>query len=190
MSKEMEKKTKKKASGFVKDFKAFITRGNVVDMAVAVIIGAAFGAIVTGLVNFILNPVIGLAIPAGSLENWKTPLGDPIKDAVTGEYVLSEAGEYTYKAYIQWGAWIQTIISFLIIALVLFLIIRAVTKASSTLRRREMEAAAAAAEKAKEEEKVKAEAAAAVEAEKAAKLQQFYDNVEKQTKLLEEIAKK
>ena len=73
---------KHKKSTFFKDFKAFISKGNVVDMAVGVVIGGAFGKIVTGLVNYIINPFVGLFVKSGSLDSLKT--------------VIHEA---TYKAY-------------------------------------------------------------------------------------------
>ena len=79
----MAKKEKKKST-FWSDFKAFLSRGNILDMAVGVIIGAAFGKIVSGLVNYILNPIIGFFIRTGNLESWKTVLR-PEK--------LDEAGE-------------------------------------------------------------------------------------------------
>ena len=62
----------KKKSTFMKDFKAFIAKGNIIDMAVGVVIGASFGKIVTGLVNYIINPFVGMFIRSGSLDGIKT----------------------------------------------------------------------------------------------------------------------
>lgn len=111
---------------FFTEFKKFITRGNVVDMAVGVIVGGAFTAIVNGLSNFILKPVINfllaLIIGADTLSEMFTVL----KPA----YVLDEAGKATAELdlansiYIDWGSFINAIINFLLIALVLFTIVK------------------------------------------------------------------
>ncbi len=114
--------------GFFAEFKAFITRGNVIDMAVGVIIGGAFSAIVTALTNQILMPIINVilyAITGGQgMENIYTYLHKA--------YLLDEAGALTTQIdlvnsiYIDWGAFITAIINFLLIALVLFLIIKVI----------------------------------------------------------------
>ncbi|MBR2444998.1 MAG: MscL family protein [Clostridia bacterium] len=119
---------------FFEEFKKFITRGNVLDMAVGVIVGGAFTAIVNALSNNILKPIINylLALILGkdSLSNIYTFLGDPayqkneagevIKDAITGEPLIDLANSF----YIDWGAFINAIINFLLIALVLFSIVK------------------------------------------------------------------
>ena len=111
---------------FFGEFKKFITRGNVLDMAVGVIVGGAFTAIVNGLSNFILKPIINwllaLILGKNSLENIVTFLGTPAykldADGVT--QVVDLANSF----YIDWGAFINAIINFLLIALVLFTIVR------------------------------------------------------------------
>ena len=157
---------------FFKDFKAFITKGNVIDMAVGVVIGGSFGKIVTGLVNYIINPFVALFVKSGSL--------DSIKTVITPE-VLDEAGEIlTPEVAILWGTWAQTVIDFLITALCIFVVLRILMTAKN-----KMEAKKIAAEKAKaEEEKAKAdEAAAALKAR-----QEALENAQlNQAKLLEEI---
>ncbi len=101
---------------FFEDFKAFISRGNVIDMAVGVIIGGAFGKIVTSLVNDIITPLISLATGAVKFSDLK---------AVLREEVLSEAGEVAVaEVAIKYGAFLQNIIDFLIIAFSIFLVIR------------------------------------------------------------------
>lgn len=171
--------SKKKKSSFFKDFKAFITRGNVVDMAVGVVVGGAFSKIVTGLVNYILNPFVGIFVKGGSL--------DSIKTVITPE-VLDEAGAVkTEEVAILWGTWIQTVIDFLIVALCIFVVIRILGKVRSVF---EAEAIAAAAKKAEEDAKAAEEAkAAAAEAEAAiAKKQaQLEESLLNQEKLLCEI---
>ncbi len=157
---------------FFKDFKAFITRGSVIDMAVGVVIGGSFGKIVTGLVNYIINPCVALFVKSGSL--------DSIKTVITSE-VLDEAGEVlTPEVAILWGTWAQTIIDFLITALCIFCVLRVIMIAKN-----KMEAKKIAAEQAKaEEEKAKAdEAAAALEARQNA----LEEAQLSQAKLLEEI---
>ena len=112
---------------FFAEFKTFITRGNVVDMAVGVTVGSAFTAIVNGLSNNILKPIINyvlaLVLGTNSLSEVYTFLGDPV-------YKLDELGnvtteiDLTNSIYIDWGAFINAIINFLLIAFVLFVIVR------------------------------------------------------------------
>lgn len=180
--KQMKKELKAKKDGFFKDFKKFITKGNVMDMAVGVVIGSAFSAIVNGLVKMIINPVIALMTGGVSLDGWKT---------VLKEEVVNDAGKVTTpEVAILWGEWIQTIINFFIIAISIFVAVRVITGISKRLRAKELAAAAEAEAKKKAEEKVKAEAAAAEAKAKEEALAAFYASVERQTKLLEEIAKK
>lgn len=109
--------------GFFKEFKTFITRGNVMDMAVGVIIGGAFSAIVTALTNHVLMPLINfilLLITGGKgLESVYTYL-KKVEIVEGGETVVDLAN----SIYIDWGAFITAIINFLLIALVLFMIIK------------------------------------------------------------------
>ena len=107
---------------FFKEFKEFITRGNVVDLAVGMIIGAAFTAIVTALVNGIFKPLIN-AIPMGDVTGLITMLRPAYMiDETTGAKVIDLAN----SVYINWGDFIMAIVNFLITALVLFLIIKAI----------------------------------------------------------------
>ncbi len=214
--KEWKAQMKKERKGFFKEFKKFITRGNVLDMAVGVIIGGAFSAIVGALTNHILMPVINwflLKITGGKgLDEIYTYL-EKVEvesiDEVTGETVKTI--DLAKSIYIDWGAFITAILNFILIALVLFLIIRTFNRIKENSqavycgytkeeylafrksgKTQEDIAAMAAArdEKAAADKKAAEEAAAAEEAKKAATLEQFYANIEKQTKLLEEIAKK
>ncbi|MDQ2971417.1 MAG: large-conductance mechanosensitive channel protein MscL [Pseudomonadota bacterium] len=99
---------------FVSDFKAFIMRGNVLDLAVAVVIGAAFGKIVTSLVNDIIMPPIGMALGGVDFSNLKAV----IKDSPDPKHMVS----------INYGAFVNTIIQFLIIALAIFIVIKLVER--------------------------------------------------------------
>ena len=178
----MKKKFKAKKDSFLKDFKKFITKGNIIDMAVGVVIGSAFRSIVNGLVKMIINPVIALLTGGVSLDGWKTIL-------VAEE--LDEAGKVvTAEVAILWGEWLQTIVNFFIIAISIFVAVRIITSINNRLRAKELAALAEAQAKKKAEENAKAEALAAEAKAKEEALAAFYANVERQTKLLEEIAKK
>ena len=111
---------KEKIKSFFDEFKKFITRGNVLDMSVGVIVGSAFTAIVNGLSNYILKPIINflLAILLGkdALSELYTML-KPVKDD-TGAIILEES------IYLDWGAFINVIINFFLIAFVLFCLVR------------------------------------------------------------------
>jgi large conductance mechanosensitive channel len=101
----------------LKDFKAFITRGNMVDLAVGIIIGVAFGAIVTSFVNDILMPPIGLALGKIDFSN----LLIIIKEGTTpGPYASLAAAKEAGAVTINYGVFINIIINFLIIAAVVF----------------------------------------------------------------------
>ncbi len=110
-----------KLSAFFSDFKKFITKGNVLDLAVGVVIGTAFTAIVNGLVQFIITPLITWCTGENSIADVSTVLRPADIDPETGE-ILKEA------LTIQWGAFLQAIINFLIIAFVVFVLVRTVLK--------------------------------------------------------------
>ena len=107
---------------FFEEFKKFITRGNIVDMAVGVTVGSAFTAIVNGLTNNVLKPVINyvllLIMGKDSLSNIYTFLYKPDTAMVDGVLDLTQC------IYIDWGAFINAILNFLIIAFVLFSIVK------------------------------------------------------------------
>jgi len=101
----------------LKDFKAFIMRGNVVDMAVGIIIGAAFSPIVSSLVNDVIMPPIGLALGKVDFRN----LFVVIKQGLTpGPYASLDAAKAAGAISINYGLFVNTIITFLIIAAVVF----------------------------------------------------------------------
>ena len=103
------KEALEKGKGIIHEFKDFISRGNVLDMAVGVIIGAAFGKIVTSLVNDILMPLVGIIIGGHDFTGLSVKIGD---------------------AQIMYGTFIQNIIDFLIVAACIFLIVRLFNKIS------------------------------------------------------------
>jgi large conductance mechanosensitive channel len=116
--------------GMVSEFKEFIARGNVVDLAVGVVIGAAFGKIVTALVDGVVMPIVGFALGGVSVSDWKVVLKPETVDAV---------GKKVAEVAVQYGMFIQTIIDFLIIAFVIFMVL----KAYNRVRRPAAEAPAA-----------------------------------------------
>ena len=127
---------KEKGKGFFAEFKKFIARGNVLDMAVGLIIGGAFTAIVNAVSNNILKPIINwiLAFFLGDkgLESAVKFLSKAFKIGEDGKFVLDEAGnqivDLANSIYIDWGAFISAVINFFLIALVLFLIVRAMNR--------------------------------------------------------------
>jgi large conductance mechanosensitive channel len=102
--------------GMVSEFKEFISKGNVLDLAVGVVIGAAFGRIVTALVDGIVMPIVGAALGGVSVSDWKYVMKPETVDA---------AGAKVAEVAVQYGMFIQTLIDFLIIAFVIFLVIKA-----------------------------------------------------------------
>lgn len=153
---------------FFKEFKEFISRGNIVDLAVGVIIGTAFTAIVTALTNKIFMPIINwivFAATGGKSVNLITVLNgkDYLIDDGAGNMIVNNE-----CIFIDWGAFIIAIINFLLVALVLFCIIKALMKAKS------------AAQNAQEAKATKAEIA---------ELKENGVNVKKRKELKEELAK-
>src|SRR5271170_1416082 len=113
-----------------KEFKEFISRGNVVDLAVGVIIGGAFGAIVTSLVKDVVMPPISYILSGVDVASWKLVIAPAVTDA---------AGKVTKpEVDLTYGNFIQAALNFLIIALVIFLAVKAI----NTFKRKEAEAPA------------------------------------------------
>ena len=132
---------------FSEDFKAFIAKGNVLDMAVGVIVGGAFNKIVTSLVNDIIMPLVGLAMGGLDVTEMKY---------VLNEAVLDEAGAVvTPELALTYGNFFQNIIDFLIIAISIFVVLRIMVTAQKKLE----------SLKKKEEEEKKEEPAAPAETE-------------------------
>ena len=120
MKKEVSKETKETVKKGLGEFKEFISKGNVVDMAVGVIIGSAFGKIVTSLVEKILMPIIGVLI--GGLD-------------------FSDLSIKVGSATVGYGAFIQSVVDFLIVAFCLFLIVKAMNKVQEAVKKDEIEEA-------------------------------------------------
>lgn len=115
------------------EFKTFIAKGNVVDMAVGIIIGAAFTAIVSSLVSDVINPVIGIVIGGIDFSNYYIDLS-------MGGYATLEAAQKAGAPLIMYGLFINAIIKFLIVAFVVFLLVKNVNALKARLVRAEAEA--------------------------------------------------
>ena len=180
---ENMKKAKKKSDSFWKDFKKFISKGNIIDLSVAVVIGAAFNNIVKGLVDFIITPLISVLTGGLDMTEWKQVLHTEILEDGT-----------VVETAIQWGSLLQAVINFLIIAMVVFLILRVYTKvekvARETLKHEELEKKKAEEAKKKAEDEAKAKALAEEQAALKEREDKFYSDVAKQTEILEKIASK
>lgn len=113
------------------EFKKFITKGNVVDLAVGMIIGSAFTAIVNALVNNIFKPLIN-AIPMEGVEGLITMLVEKNADGLTAAQAAEQGVPFiidlTQSVYIDWGAFIMAIVNFLLTAVVLFALVKTINK--------------------------------------------------------------
>ena len=163
---------------FFGDFKKFITRGNVIDMAVGVVVGGSFSKIVNGLVTLIINPFVGMFIKQGSLDSIKTIIHPAVEEVVdeTGAVIQEAVAEVA----ILWGTWFQTIIDFIITAFCIFIVIHIISKIRARLDADKLEA----------EAKAKADADAKAKAEKeaeTARQEAFNNSIMQQEALLREI---
>lgn len=109
------------------EFRAFIARGNVLDLAVAVIIGAAFATITTSLTEDIIMPVVGAIFGGLDFSNYYTLLG-PIPDSFKGNPGSYEDLKKAGVAVIGWGQFVTVVINFLILAWIIFLLVRAANR--------------------------------------------------------------
>ena len=179
-----QKREERRKNGFWADFKKFIAKGNVLDMAVGVVVGTAFNAIVNGLVKMIINPFVAFFTDGVSL--------DELQYVIREEVVDAEGTVVTTELALLYGAWLQTIIDFLIIAFTVFVVVRVIRKMERRLNAREIaEQEALAAQKKAEDDAKAAEAKAEVDAKASAEkaiLDEYYANIREQSKLLREIA--
>jgi large conductance mechanosensitive channel len=116
--------------GFIAEFKAFALRGNVLDLAVGVVIGTAFSAITNSLVTNIITPPLGLLLGRIDFKNWSLNLGGDVN--------------------IQYGLFLQSVINFVIIALALFLMIRFINRLDRVARKEQADGTQPPAEKSAE----------------------------------------
>lgn len=105
--------------GFIREFKEFVARGNVVDLAVGVVIGAAFGKIVSSLVDNVIMPPIGYVIGGIDFSDLVIRIGNPVADA---------SGKVSGGALIKYGVFLNTVIQFAIIAFAIFLVVKLINR--------------------------------------------------------------
>lgn len=117
--------------GLIKEFKAFAMRGNVIDLAVGVIIGGAFGKIVNSIVNDIILPPIGVLIGGVKFSDLKKEIA---------EAVVENGKEIKPAVFINYGNFIQMVFEFLIIAFTIFIVIKVMNKATELRKKKEEEA--------------------------------------------------
>ena len=169
---------------FFAEFKKFITRGNVLDMAVGVIVGGAFTAIVNGISNFVLKPVINFSLAQllgdGAFESAYTFLGEKV-------YTLDADGNQIVDLencyYIDWGSLIVAVINFFVTAFVLFLIVKAINNIKEGNKK-------ANAKKLTKAEKKELKAAGINKRDKAAVVKYFEDKATAEKAAAEEKARK
>ena len=125
-----------KMGKFLQDFKAFAMKGNVIDMAVGVIIGGAFGKIVTSLVNDVIMPPIGLLVGGMDFKELKWVMKDAVLNA--------DGAVETAAVTLNYGNFVQQTIDFLIIAMSIFVVIRVITRLSEMRMKKEEEEKVAA----------------------------------------------
>ena len=172
LTKKAGRKVEKKSRAFWADFKKFVAKGNVVDLAIAVVVGTAFNKIVSALVSEIITPLTSMLLKADTLTELK--------------WVLRAADEAngTEEVAVTYGVFLQRVIDFLVVALSIYVALKVFMKLKNTIRKREIEAAAKRAKEEEERKKAEAEAAAAREAEIRKK---FIADVADQASLLTDI---
>lgn len=125
-----------KGKGFITEFKKFIMRGNVIDLAVGVIIGGAFQKIVNSLVNDVVMPLISLITGGVDFNNWFLVLGE-------GEFATAADAKAAGVATLNYGTFIGTALDFLIMAFVIFVFIKIINTVSDKLKKEKPEEPAA-----------------------------------------------
>ena len=172
LTKKAGRKVEKKSRAFWADFKKFVAKGNVVDLAIAVVVGTAFNKIVSALVSEIITPLTSMLLKADTLTELK--------------WVLRAADEAngTEEVAVTYGVFLQRVIDFMVVALSIYVVLKVFMKLKNTIRKREIEAAAKRAKEEEAKKKAEAEAAAAKEAEIR---QKFIDDVADQASLLTDI---
>ena len=147
---------------FWSDFKKFISKGNILDLSVGVVIGGAFGKITSSLVGDIIMPLLGLVVGGLDVSDWKLVLREAVLNA--------DGTVATAENALRYGAFLQAILDFLVIALSIFVVLRVIMKMKNKAHEAEIKAAEEAKKKADEEAKAAEEAAKAEAEAKAAKI--------------------
>ena len=121
--------------GFIQDFKDFAFKGNLIDMAVGIVMGGAVGAIVKSFLDNIITPLIAMVAGVPDMSEMKLAIGSgtPRLDPVTGDEVKNAAGEVVMDtSAIMYGTFIQNVLDFLILALVIFIALKVAAKMMKT----------------------------------------------------------
>lgn len=181
-TKELGEDVEKKSREFWTDFKKFAVKGNIVDLAIAVVIGTAFNKIVSSLVSCVITPLTSMLIPTGDLASLKWVL----KPAIEAD---EEAGiEAVAEVAVTYGTFLQSAIDFLVIALTMFVALKVYMKLKEAFRSREKAAAEKRAQELAQKKKVEAEAAAAAAQARQEKIRRdFIDDVSVQADMLTEM---
>lgn len=181
-TKELGEDVEKKSREFWTDFKKFAVKGNIVDLAIAVVIGTAFNKIVSSLVSCVIAPLTSMLIPTGDLASLKWVL----KPAIEAD---EEAGiEAVAEVAVTYGTFLQSAIDFLVIALTMFVALKVYMKLKEAFRSREKAAAEKRAQELAQKKKVEAEAAAAAAQARQEKIRRdFIDDVSVQADMLTEM---
>lgn len=132
MDKEKQKEIAKKSKGFFAEFQKFIMRGNVIDLAVGVIIGGAFQAIVNSLVNDIVMPVISMITGGIDFSNWFIALDGK-------HYATLKAAQEAGAATLNYGTFITAVINFILMAFVIFLLVKFLNSMADRVHKNEPE---------------------------------------------------
>lgn len=181
-TRELGENVEKKSRAFWTDFKKFAVKGNIIDLAIAVVIGTAFNKIVSSLVSCIITPLTSVLIPGGDLASLKWVL----KPAVEAN---DEAGiEAVAEVAVTYGEFLQNAIDFFVIALTMYIVLKVYMKLKEAFRSREKAEAEKRAKEAAERKKAEAEAAAAAEQARQDKARSdFLEDVSIQADTLTEV---
>lgn len=181
-TRELGENVEKKSRAFWTDFKKFAVKGNIIDLAIAVVIGTAFNKIVSSLVSCIITPLTSVLIPGGDLASLKWVL----KPAVEAN---EEAGiEAVAEVAVTYGEFLQNAIDFFVIALTMYIVLKVYMKLKEAFRSREKAEAEKRAKEAAERKKAEAEAAAAAEQARQDKARSdFLEDVSIQADTLTEV---
>ncbi len=181
-TKELGEDVEKKSREFWTDFKKFAVKGNIVDLAIAVVIGTAFNKIVSSLVSCIITPLTSMLIPTGDLASLKWVLKPAIEaDEEAGIAAVAEVA-------VTYGTFLQSTIDFLVIALTMFVALKVYMKLKEAFRNREKADAEKRAQELAQKKKAEADAAAATEQARQEKIRRdFIDNVSVQADMLTEV---
>jgi large conductance mechanosensitive channel len=128
--------------GFISEFRDFAMKGNVVDLAVGVIIGGAFGKIVDSMINDIMMPVVGKVVGNVDFSNLYVPLSDKVSAELASKGTLSLVEAKKLGAVLAWGNFVTIAINFIILAFCIFLVVKAMNEARKRFEAKKAEAPA------------------------------------------------